>query len=986
MMPAAPAVDPRSRADLIAEAHRRLAQDIPGWTADPSRRDAAAGLVQVFGRFAELVVERINRVSDQHRELFLEQLGVTVMPPQPARVPLTFSPVPGATIAAVVPAGVQVASAPSPGESKPVIFETDREVVVSTAQLDRLMVQVPETDRYTDLSSLLSDPAEQPVPIFTGNSPMEHAFWVGDTAFFGKQALRQLVLSFDLEEVFSATQPVVAWEIWNGSEALTLTPTSDGTNAMTQSGDVVFQDMPAFPETTVEGETAYWLRCRLLSPLAAAVHARSLTLERTLSGDGVRLVQASSGSRTLELDKDFFPFGDRPRFGDTLYLAQPELFGVAATQVKLQVHVTNPAVGEGDVPVPRVNAAGNARVAWEFWDGAVWQLLGMMTTSAATPDSGNGFSDSTRAFTASGEVTFVVPAELRASTVGGVTALWLRARLAANSYGEDAGYAVRESKPGVPEYVYQPATVSAPILHSVLGSYSLHQAASRSATVLVTHAWQTENVSESLRTPGSGVLLFRRSAEVEPALYCGFQSLPGLGLPTLPMTLYFVFDSSRQRAGQLAEGTSQRIAWQCWNGSAWQDFGVVDETAAFSYSGAVTLLAPAAAQASTLFGLRRHWLRVPWRAGGADLTAALRMVLLNTVSATQAVTSTHEILGSGNALPGQRVKTARSPVLPGERLEVRELSHSVSSGRAEHWVPYERVPDLRSSGPEDRHYTLDRITGEIVFGDGVHGRLTPSGSNNLRMAIYRTGGGTAGNRGRQRIVQMKTTIPYVRSVTNMVEASGGADAESPGGLLDRAPRQFRHRCRAVTVEDYADLALLASPAVARAHCVPGVDLAADAGARQGAPGVVSILIVPGSVDPRPHPDADLLHTVQTYLMERQSPTVSLVVVGPDYLAIDVAIEVAITRLDRIVETEFLLRSRVAAFSHPLTGGFDGQGWEFGRQPYRSDILALVSTAPDVDHVRTLDITPRELRAGAAQTSHFIICPGDITVTFTLIPA
>lgn len=979
----APLVDQRNRASLLSEVHRRLAESIPGWTPDVSRRDAAAGLVQVFGRFAELVVERINAVPDQHRTMFLEQLGMTVLPPQPAGVPLTFTPVPGTTVAAVVPAGVQVASAPSPGESRPVVFETDRELVVSTARLDRLMVHVPEADRFTDLTPLLSAPATTPLPVFTGVAPMDHAFWVGDPNFFGRQELRELVLSFDLEEVATQAPPSVSWEIWDGREGMPLTPALDGTNAMTQSGDVVFRDLPAFSASTVEGQEGYWLRCRLLSPLAAAVHARSLTLERTLGGDGLRLSQASTGIRMLELDKDFLPFGERPRFGDTLYLRQPESFGVAHTRVTLQVKVTNPATGEGDVPLPRVNAMGNPKVDWEFWDGSVWQRLGVMVAAAATPDAGDGFSDTTRAFTASGEITFVVPEAMRPATVAGVTALWVRARLAANDYGEEAGYSMVVPKPGSQEYVYRPATVSAPVLNSVLASYSLHEAASRSARVLATHAWVTQDLSESLRVPGSGVLLFRRSADTEPALYFGFQPLPGLGLPTLPMMLYFVFDSSHQSATQATAQASQRITWQYWDGVRWQSFSVVDGTGAFSYSGGVSLLAPPGAKPSTLFGVERHWLRVPWHAGRADLTAPLRMVLLNTVSATQAVTSTNEILGSGTGMPAQRVKTARAPVLPGEQLEVCELTHSVTSGLQENWVPYQCMPDLRSSGAEDRHYTLDRITGEIVFGDGIHGKRTPAGSNNLRMAVYRAGGGTAGNRGPQRIVQMKTTVPYVRSVTNLIEAEGGADAETPEELLRRAPFQLRHRDRAVAAQDYEDLARMASPAVARARCVPNVDLVADPGAQQNAPGVVSVLIIPRSTEAEPQPDVSLLQEVREYLEARQSPTTTLVVVGPDYLVVDVALEVAITNPDRIVEIEFVLRNRITSFTHPLTGGFHGEGWEFGRQPLRSDLLALTSTTPGVDHVRTLDITTRRSREDLAKTSNFIICPGDLSVTFTL---
>jgi hypothetical protein len=46
-------------------------------------------------------------------------------------------------------------------------------------------------------------------------------------------------------------------------------------------------------------------------------------------------------------------------------------------------------------------------------------------------------------------------------------------------------------------------------------------------------------------------------------------------------------------------------------------------------------------------------------------------------------------------------------------------------------------------------------------------------------------------------------------------------------------------------------------------------------------------------------------------------------------------------------------SAVAAlerFLHPLTGGSDGQGWQFGRSIYVSEIYQLLDNLPGVDYV------------------------------------
>lgn len=60
------------------------------------------------------------------------------------------------------------------------------------------------------------------------------------------------------------------------------------------------------------------------------------------------------------------------------------------------------------------------------------------------------------------------------------------------------------------------------------------------------------------------------------------------------------------------------------------------------------------------------------------------------------------------------------------------------NGAVEDWA---EVPSLGASEPGDRHFTLDRETGRVRFGDGEHGRRPAAGSR--IQASYRCGGGRA---------------------------------------------------------------------------------------------------------------------------------------------------------------------------------------------------------------------------------------------------
>jgi predicted phage baseplate assembly protein len=393
--------------------------------------------------------------------------------------------------------------------------------------------------------------------------------------------------------------------------------------------------------------------------------------------------------------------------------------------------------------------------------------------------------------------------------------------------------------------------------------------------------------------------------------------------------------------------SSARLIWEYWDGVTWQTLTVEDGTRTLSHSGLVEFLVPEGFRSSVQFGLDQYWLRLRWEDGTHRISPRLRQVLLNTMMAAQTVTLRDEILGSSNGAALQSFRTTRSPVLAGQVLEVRE---------ANAWMRWQEVPDFHGSGAGDRHYVLHHLTGEIQFGDGWKGRVPPTGVGNLRMTCYQSGGGSLGNRGVGNIVELKTTLPYIDRVMNPEAAAGGADAETLAELKERAPRMVRHGGRAVTLEDYEDLAMLASPAVARVKCVPLRRLGEKPQDRQINPGAVSVIVVPESKDLKPLPSLELLNRVQDYLAARALPTVNLAVVGPLYVKVDVDVEVGLAALEGLEAVETAIHQALTQFLHPLTGGFEGTGWPFGREPYRSDFYALLEAIPGVDHVRSLQVT------------------------------
>jgi len=63
---------------------------------------------------------------------------------------------------------------------------------------------------------------------------------------------------------------------------------------------------------------------------------------------------------------------------------------------------------------------------------------------------------------------------------------------------------------------------------------------------------------------------------------------------------------------------------------------------------------------------------------------------------------------------------------------------------------------------------VERITGEVRFGDGVHGMIPPGERDGIR-ATYQIGGGRGGNVGASDISTMKTSIPYGSRIMRLRE-------------------------------------------------------------------------------------------------------------------------------------------------------------------------------------------------------------------------
>jgi hypothetical protein len=1084
-------------------------------------KGASRALIEIFGRFTELIIERLNQVPGKNLLAFLDLIGASLLPPQPARVPLTFMLANGSTVDGLVPAGTQVAAVPSEGETAPVIFETEEELVVTAAQLTSLFVRQPEQDKYADYSSLINSISENEVPAFLGNRKIEHLLYLGHDTIFNEPGLKTLTFSFVTGPSTNLSPLAVTWESWDGKVWTALSSVPPGTSGLPTNGDVTLSDLSPMPLKSVNGIEKSWLRCRLLTPIPPATFGQegklpTLTVVRisqaTFSGTDLKPEYAIANDTLVDIVKGFFPFGEKPKAGDALYLAHEEAFKKPGANLTLKITLANQSKAVG------------VTLAWEFWDGQSWVLLKKTDGKTPGPDS----------FTTDGNVSLTISGQPVATTINGIESFWIRVRIVSGNYGEDAHFAVdpKESTqyllavPGDPSKGYKlvPANLAPPFISLIKIDYDTTPTTTTNATTLELPKLQAVLTYNDFEYQDVTKLApfkpFKTVEDTRPTLYLGFTLPAGLktfpnrkvsfyaalhefkmgenlipvspGLSkrsndTAPATVahnFIVTNPSSQAivylcelagnrwsasVGQrsanpqapveisLAPGETQELAvivsiptgeqkgatdrgfltlklksmpaieysavfitvvdppaskppefdWEYSSAATWSNLTVRDYSESLTKPALIEFLAPPDFHESREFGLSRYWLRATWKSGEYLFEPRLRGLLLNTTMGTQAVTIIDEVLGSSNETGNQQFRTNRTPVLAGSQLYVREpelppakeqvniddkragpalQTVTDETGRPkEIWVRWDPTPDFYGSGPRDRLYVLDNLTGEVRFGDGQSGLIPPAGTGNIRMSRYRTGGGAVGNKPAGVITQLKTTVPYVQQVVNYLAASGGSESETTDSLLTRAPRSLRHGDRAVTVKDFEDLARLATPEVARARCIPLKNLMTDSANNQTLiePGAVSLIILPRSTEAKPAPSLQLIERVQEYIGQRKDPLAKLIVAGPKYVAIDVTVDVTPVTFDGAGEIKLLITQTINGYLHPLNGGKDGSGWDFGRYPHESNLYALIEALSGVDHINKLELTPVQDSPEVTKAGeYFLVCSGTHTISLT----
>ena len=806
--------------------------------------------------------------------------------------------------------------------------------------------------------------------IFTGEDPQEHIIYIGDEKLFD---VKNGKIVLDLEEFDTIPESIFAhkdrvyWEY--------------GTVATNQKNEkligrvqwipfqnlssqrkklMIFTGTESIDRVEVNGCESRWIRCRLnenVIPKLKDLSFKSIKVETS----AVKIEPEILFYNDIPIDDHgewLYPIGTKPYTYDTFYVGCADAFSKKGYSISFSFSLSPGQAGpDEDNNLPQFS--------WEYWDGDSWRSLNKFIEfsvdgQAVDPRSEeliqNWVSRSPTEKSLHVTVNISEMIELKPGNVNGKDNYWIRVKLIEGNYGTE--YTITKKNK------LEPGKYHPPKIKNLKLQYCNKREKKPEHIFAMNNLVFKDCRDDLMRTKNCKP--FEALPDTYPTIYFGYDAELRKG----PISLFIHLTQN----STYPQTIIPKIKWQYFSkkDGEWAELEILDGTGGFTKSGMLQFLVPEKMGALRLFGSTEplYWLRAAFIDGKSY--SKVHGFYLNSTWAIQSRTINNERIGSSSGEAHQLFKLLNKPVIDvdlwinevnglseGEKQTLLkdkqyvELKTDDKDTVVEFWVKWTETDDFIDLKSKSRNYLLDRTTGEITFGNGIHGMIPPIGLNNI-ISSYRIGGGEAGNFDAFSISKPYSSIKYVDSAYNPIASDGGCETEPIENLMRRAPATFKHRMRAVSADDFIWLAKKASHQVARVKVLSDFN-----GSKKDGMGWTTIVIVPESSDPKPMFSTELKHRVEIYLKNRCSNVGKLRVIGASYWRVDVTAEVVANNMESMPSIEFEARTKIAEFLHPLKGGVDGKGWDFGNTLSISDIYSLLEPIEDVEHVKNVTITFRD---------------------------
>lgn len=951
-------LDSRTKEELIRQIGTLAKSYVPEWKFDPLRPDAGTALALIFADQFLDTVRRYNRIPEKHRLEFFSHIGLKMLPSVPAQGYVIFGLSSDEFGGTRIPKGTRVMG---PGrDDGDISYETTEALEVIPAKITHAFLVDGDRD--------LIEKKEWSRPFFPflqeKKNLQEHVCYLCQNAILDGKGESEIRLDIKLDHrtevidnlswLLDKSEMSIAYGTEFGFEEFAERSMEHGSLILKKK-----KEQREAMKTEIFGKMGYWICCRYLKEWKREPF---LVEDIRLSASAVKrepdFIITGTGE---QVNADILLFGECPQIFSECYFASAEVFGKAGAKINMafcleyeKIPMDNSYHPQREwklfmkrsdfMPDPEYDITVE-QVVWEYYNGSGWSRLPLGTEYQTIFNGRDGSGEQQV------ELEFTCPPDISLLEWQAGPSRYIRVRvLRMNNLYKLKGFYIT------------------PVISNVSLGYSYTGSGHRPDYAVACNNLERMVLPVKELERGSVCWeLFRGEKEKERTFYLGFHQ-PLIGGPLK------VLLSMEESIGE----ELPHLRFEYSGKKGFHPLQVVDETEGMKKSGCLTFIGAADFGDMTICNETAFWIRIIDENGGyRKRTGSQKVPKIEGIfmNAAKVIAVEHRPAEFFEIEPKEKNKVCRllrqniwqlnvwvnelaaiSPIeCEAMKREGRiEESFGLKGQRTGIWVLWEEIEDFCLSGPDDRHYMLDKSEGTVTFSDGKCGAIPSYGTGETIRIEYSCGGGEDGNQPPWNVNGINGSFGYVNSITNPKVICGGHSRETVTDALQRGKEAMRHCGRAVTASDYEALAYEASRSVQKVRCYPNYN---ERGEYE--PGSITIVLLQKEYQTGRMYFEAVKEEVKAYISCRmggnEAAFMHLYVAEPQFLELDCQVLAVVREYGHVFEVQRLVRERLEEFIHPVRGNYHKKGWEIGVLPNETQVLNALKGIPHLLYIRDFKI-------------------------------
>ena len=912
---------------------------VPEWKFDKNGNDFGIALSKIFCEMQEDTVIRLNKSVYNIYLMFLKLIGVSPNPQRPSRGLISINSSESSMVS-FIKKGSKISS------EGDIIFETIEDIFVMYNEIQSIFMT--DKSRKKIVKAFDSEKSEfKAFKLFDFNrfeNLQSRFLYLYDNKMFSSVCSD---LNFKFENVLSKKKEKVIcdffskckWQCYDNEKKIWI-------DALVEKKDDLFINVKFDHE--IEFSKILENKLRLIRIILSDYQEVDLTDILYYSTEKIFSPVSLFSSEDEIVSNEVFPFKESYYIYDSFYIECGNIlqnFGsiislfadLSFKRVESQLDHSHTnykmIMSDMDFAESEPTDIKILSVAWEYWNGSAWTLLKSNDQFFSTDNS-------------NGKVEFVCPDDIEETIVGSKRGFFIRSKITkiSNQFSLNSNHIV-------------------PVLQNIKIK-CFYKNYCKFENVIINSDLELKSINFS-KNESKLVNIFKKQPDDFPSIYIRFKKPISEGV----MSLFFDIEEGEFRDKML-------FKWQYWSNQSellgWESLNVVDYTRNFSKSGIVKILGSSHFEKLNIFGQEGFFIRI---ISLSDIEThnyfpVINNIQLNSVEVIQKDSRPYEYfsikeneknkvcsLSSTNISEVEvwvnevsKMSIEEQNKMMTENLDIVEVKKNDLGIIEEMWIKWSEVSNFSHS--REREYIVDFKKSQVIFGDGINGKIPCEQSNDSIRIKYCTTEGSRGNIPAHSIGEFDEIFPSVIGADNPNPMYNGLDAEDINHAASRTFDMIKRGNRIVTAQGLENALLFNNRNLYKVKCFPHMNKYG-----QKSFGNLTIAVLPKIFSKNEF--EVIKKEIETFIYENASfnlvKSKKIDIREVKYAEFYIKIKIIVDSLDQYQTTHSNVISSISKFLDPINGNQSGKGFEIGEIPNEKDILNCISFNFEINKIENINI-------------------------------